>query len=144
MVNTKQILESIQALNQFFALYIRPIFMKQFQSLACVIIGLFSFVIETVTFVFGDPMLEMSVLIPYCWDTRYAKPTPNPLKKKVSNHLFIGIHHILTVLPKSVGIAGTKKASDNLAGNPRIKRIKIFLSFSQPRLASSAGKMNDF
>ena len=69
---------------------------------------------------------------------------PNPLKKKVSNHLFIGIHHILTVLPKSVGIAGTKKASDNLAGNPRIKRIKICLSFSRPRLVSSAGKMNDF
>jgi len=43
--------------------------------------GLLLFVIETVTFVVGDPMLDMLALIPELWDTTHAKPAPNASEK---------------------------------------------------------------
>ena len=44
----------------------------------CVMLGLFVFVIDTVTFVFGDPMLEILVLKVVCWVAIQAKPAPRP------------------------------------------------------------------
>ena len=43
-----------------------------------VMLGLFSFVIDTVTFVFGDPILEMLVLKVVCWVAIQARPAPRP------------------------------------------------------------------
>ena len=34
---------------------------------------------------------------------------------------------IRLVLPKNVGIAGTKKASDNLAGNPKNEKMSLVI-----------------
>ena len=42
------------------------------------IVGLLLLVKATVTLVLGDPMLEMLVLIPFCWEIRNASPIPKP------------------------------------------------------------------
>ena len=51
--------------------------------------GLLLLVIATVTLVFGDPISDIPMLAPVCWDIRYASPAPKPIK---------------------VGIAGTRRA----------------------------------
>ena len=44
----------------------------------CVMVGLLTFSIPTVTFVFGDPILEMLALHVGCWEANQAAPAPRP------------------------------------------------------------------
>ena len=49
--------------------------------MVCDMVGLFSLVWVTVTFVFGEPMEDMSVVIGFCWEATQASPAPRPARK---------------------------------------------------------------
>ena len=49
--------------------------------MVCDITGLFSLVWVTVTFVFGEPMEEISVVIGFCWEATQASPAPRPARE---------------------------------------------------------------
>ena len=56
----------------------------------CRIVGLLLFVIATVTFVFGEPILETSTSIPPVCETMNASATPKPvIESKESDMLHI-------------------------------------------------------
>ena len=44
----------------------------------CVMVGVFVFVCVMVTFVLGDPISEMVVVMGTCWEATQARPAPRP------------------------------------------------------------------
>ena len=44
----------------------------------CVMVGVFVFVCVMVTFVLGDPMSEIVVVMGTCWEATQASPAPSP------------------------------------------------------------------
>ena len=46
-------------------------------------VGLLVFVMDTVTLVFGEPILEILVLKVVCWEAIQARPAPRPRCEKL-------------------------------------------------------------
>ena len=49
--------------------------------MVCEMTGLFSLVWVTVTFVLGEPIEEISVVIGFCWEATQARPAPRPARE---------------------------------------------------------------